>query len=452
MIGAFSASGADFYETQLRLGAEAHRAGRLVEAIDYYRIANFGLLDRTTLLSEGLVRLALAESAAGRKEELQKTLTRFITVERQFPSYAKAALSADERAAFEKILTASLPKESIVSVPSLATLVSSAVRATEEMTPDQRRRYLEGKASSEPSNPEWPLELARGARERGDQKAVLRWTDKALRADASSAEAHAMRLAIFTARKADGEAIKELRAMPDAAWSEIPGIVADAFVVFTRTKNDEQADALATRIGEADLQRADVASAMESWRARTASSAAAQSAPPEPTDAPAADEAPAAAEPSAQESADAPPPSTPAAAAPEVIEAPVKTSTGSFTGAQDRVSAALMAAKKRLAANEPVDAQKLLRDELRRTPESRELRLAMLEASCLARDWRTGVSQISMVEPFRAAEDRYRFYAAIALFETGRVAEAKPLMAEAAPRLAPSPFVDHYMKAILGEE
>lgn len=450
MIWAIPAFGADFYETQLRLGAEAYRAGRLSEAIDYLRIANFGLLDRTTLLSEGLARLALAESAAGRSEELQKTLSRFLAVERQFPSYAKAGLVADERAAFEKLLLTSLPKESIVSVPSLASVAPSTVRETAEMTPEQRRRYLEGKASSEPSNPEWPLTLARDARDRGDTKAALKWTDKALRADAKSAEAHAIRLAIFTARKDDSKALAELRAMPDEAWSEIPGIVADAFVVFTRTKNEAQADAIATRISEADLERTDVAAAMESWRARMASSSAAAQAPSSSSPASTESETSAPAEPTSPEPQKATPPATPVAGAPDVLDTPARPATGSFTGTQDRVSAALMAAKKLTNANQPVDAQKVLRDELRRTPESRELRLALLEASCLARDWRTGASQISMVEPFRTTEDRYRFYAAVVLFETGRADEAKPIMAEAAPRLASSPFVDHYVKLILG--
>jgi hypothetical protein len=145
------------------------------------------------------------------------------------------------------------------------------------------------------------------------------------------------------------------------------------------------------------------------------------------------------------------PPSTPVGGPGDVVDERTEASRGSFTGAQDRVGATLSQAKKMMSANRPADAQRLLRDELVKTPGSRELRLAMIEASCLARDWRTGEAQVGLVEPFRKGEDRYRFYAAVVLFETGKVEPAKTLMAQAAPSLAPSPYVDHYVKVILGE-
>ena len=284
-------------------------------------------------------------------------------------------------------------------------------------------------------------------------KATLRWTDKAVRADEDNAEAHAMRLAIFSQRKDDSKALTELRAMPDAAWSEIPGVVADAFVVFTRTKNDAQADTLATRISATDLERADVAAAMDRWRARTASAAdSAPAASAMPSGVSEIQVIPESTSPATAAAQAQVPLAEPVAGAPDVLDAPNRSSRGSFTGSQDRTEVALASAKKLMTGSQPVEAQKILAEELRKTPGSRDLRLAMLEASCLARDWRTGSAQISMVEPFRVAEDRYRFYAAVVHFESGRTEEAKPLMAEAAPRLASSPFVDHYVKVILGGE
>lgn len=460
IAGALPASGADFYEAQLRLGAESYRAGRYTEAIDYLHIANFGFLEKNELLAEGIARLAMAESAAGRKDDLDKTLSRFLAIERQYPAWSKAAMSREERAAFEKLLLATLPKESVATVPSLAHLVAAPAEETRELTPEQRRKQLEAKAAAEPANPEWPLALARDARARGDARAALKWSERALKADAGAHEAHAIRLAIFTARKDDGKALAELRATPEEAWEAFPGIAADALVVYTRSKSFAQADAVAPRVSEADLARSDVAGAMAAARERSAKQSAP---PPDSTEAPAVGEtvAPAAATPPAAEPAAAAP--TVTAAAPElpaatpvngtgdVVDARTEASRGSFTGSQDRIGAALTSAKKLMSSGRPGDAQRLLRDELARTPGSRELRLAMLEASCLARDWRTGDAQIALVEPFRKGEDRYRFYAAVVLHETGKPEPAKTLMAECAPRLAPSPFVDFYVKAVLGQ-
>jgi len=458
---AFPAFGADFYEAQLRLGAESYRAGRFSEAIDYLHIANFGFLEKSELLSEGLARLAMAESAAGRKDELDKTLSRFLAIERQFSAWSKAAMSNEDRAAFEKLLLATLPKESISSVPSLAHLGAPPPEEMRELTPDQRRKLLEAKAKTEPGNPEWPLELARDANARGDTKAALKWCEKALKADAGAHEAHAMRLSIFTARKNDAAALKELSATPDSAWEAFPGIAADALVVFTRSKSYAQADAVVMRVTEADQSRADVAAAMAAARERSAkqSEAATETsetpdvAPPTVSETPET-AAPAATMPTAATvAAPAPelPAATPVAGAGDVVDARTEASRGSFTGTQDRIGATLTSAKKLMSSGRPADAQRLLRDELMKTPGSRELRLAMLEASCLARDWRTGDAQISLVEPFRKGEDRYRFYASVVLFETGKPEPAKTLMAECAPRLAPSPFVDYYVKAVLGD-
>lgn len=458
ITGASPAFAADFYETQLRLGADSYRAGRIPEAIDYLRIANFGLLERTDLLTEGLARLAMAESAAGRADELKKTLTRFLAIERQYSSWQKVAMSGEERAAFEKILLATMPKESIASVPSLTALAAPPVSEARELTPEQQRRQLEQKAAADPSNPEWPLELAREARARRDDKAALRWCEKALRADPAAHEARAMRLAIFTARKDDKAALAELRATPEEAWGAQPGIAADAFVVYVRTKNFTQADAVASRLRESAGAREDVASAtaaLAAWREsqKPAEASAVHlpaEAPPssEPAPAPSVSVVPMPAESAPAVEA---PPAAPVAGPGDVADARNEASRGSFTGAQDRIGTALSQAKKLMSANRPVDAQRLLRDELQKTPGSRELRLAMIEASCLARDWRTGESQLGLVEPFRKGEDRYRFYAAVVLFESGKAEPAKTLMAQAAPSLAASPYVDYYVKAILGE-
>jgi hypothetical protein len=41
------------------------------------------------------------------------------------------------------------------------------------------------------------------------------------------------------------------------------------------------------------------------------------------------------------------------------------------------------------------------------------------------------------------------FYAAVGLYETGRKAEAKPLLEKARPAIASTPFVNYYVERLL---
>jgi hypothetical protein len=94
----------DFYEARLVAGYEAMRAERVPEAIDQFRIAAFGLMEKPPLLTEALVRLALAQDAIGSKVAADETVKRFAEVERRFGAYSAARLEPTARAAFGKLL------------------------------------------------------------------------------------------------------------------------------------------------------------------------------------------------------------------------------------------------------------------------------------------------------------------------------------------------------------
>ena len=111
-----------FAEARLARGIDAVRTKRYSEASDQFRIACFGLLDEPILLTEGLVRLTLAQEAAGRRADVEKTLERFLDVERRFAVYAKSRLDAPTREGFQALLRARLPADVIAAVPSLAAL------------------------------------------------------------------------------------------------------------------------------------------------------------------------------------------------------------------------------------------------------------------------------------------------------------------------------------------
>lgn len=106
-----------FYAARLQDGRLAFQTGSAAEAADLLRVACFGLMDQPDLLSEGLVWLVLAQQKLGRGSETDVTLRRFLNVEKRFGAYAKAALPAEARKAFEAVLAARVPPDALRPVP-----------------------------------------------------------------------------------------------------------------------------------------------------------------------------------------------------------------------------------------------------------------------------------------------------------------------------------------------
>ncbi len=102
-----------------------------------------------------------------------------------------------------------------------------------------------------------------------------------------------------------------------------------------------------------------------------------------------------------------------------------------------------------ISAGRAADAQKALSEALTADPDNRELRLALLEAACLARAYSEGAAQVTLVTPFVESEAPSMFYAAVVLYETGKTDEARGYLRRAMPRVA-GPLVDEYSKKILG--
>lgn len=110
-----TARGQDFSAARLKDGEASYAQRRYADATDALRIAAFGLLDQPILLSEALVYLALAQDAAGRREDAITTLARFAVVERRFSAYAKAALDNSTRSDFEARFRTRLPASVMAS-------------------------------------------------------------------------------------------------------------------------------------------------------------------------------------------------------------------------------------------------------------------------------------------------------------------------------------------------
>lgn len=114
------ARGDDFANARLAAGIDAYASKRFPEASDQLRIACFGLLDQPVVLTEALVRLALAQEAAGRRADAAATVHRFLAVEKRFTGYARARLDGPTRAAFESLLRSVVSADVLASVPSMS--------------------------------------------------------------------------------------------------------------------------------------------------------------------------------------------------------------------------------------------------------------------------------------------------------------------------------------------
>jgi len=106
------------------------------------------------------------------------------------------------------------------------------------------------------------------------------------------------------------------------------------------------------------------------------------------------------------------------------------------------------AASRLIAEGRSREAVPLLSDAVTREPGRRDLRILLLQAATLSANWPVGATQVTALKPFLDGEVVPMFYGAVALFETGRLTEARELLDRALPRLTRSAYVDQYARRI----
>lgn len=140
-----------FYLGLLRDGVAAYDRKDFPKAARDLRLACFGLLDEPAPLGDCLVRLAVAQGAAGDAEGFQATFGRLAEVEERFGVYRQLALPPDLRNAFEERAAATVPPSTLAAVPTFAGLASRRAAAQWAALPaKERRRQLEARLAKDP--------------------------------------------------------------------------------------------------------------------------------------------------------------------------------------------------------------------------------------------------------------------------------------------------------------
>ena len=432
MMSLLGAARADeFNDERLRAGQDAYAARHDVEAIDQFRIAAFGSLDKPVVLSECLVRLALAQSGAEKTADTRATLDRFLEVERRFGGYAQANLQPEIRSAFKVLLFSRVPQATVLSIPSMAGLIETEEQKIGKLPTAERRKALEAAARREPGNVRWMLASSRDSLERGDPKEAERWASKALATQSENADALALRARARVARGEYVDALKDLAALAQDERASRPELYADNFVSLVEVRNFDGASEMAGRVPESLSNRADVV------RARAKLTAEQERHAGETTTA----VLKSAAKPATPPPAPAAPASTAASGASKPAAAPPDLAA--------RSRAALEESRRLVSSGKSGAAEKLLTVAVKGDPGNRDLRLELLEAACLVRSYQNAVAQVPLVTPIADSESPSLFYAAIALYETGKTEEARAYLQRAMPRVS-GVLVDEYTKKILG--
>jgi hypothetical protein len=121
-IGAPAWASDPFYTGLLRDGILAYDRGAFGDAARDLRLACFGLLDEPEALAVCLVRLAVAQGAAGDAEGFQATFRRVAEVEERFGAYGRADLPPAVRTAFEERVGKAIPAATLAAVPAFQRL------------------------------------------------------------------------------------------------------------------------------------------------------------------------------------------------------------------------------------------------------------------------------------------------------------------------------------------
>ncbi len=455
-----------FYTDRERDARAALVRGDPSEAARLFHIACFGMLEEPEQLGSCLVRLGVAEAKAQDSDGFDETFRRIVSIEDRFQAYTKADVDASERRAFAAAAADLLEPEELRLLPAVARAAEQA-RAQElaALAPRDRIARLEKLAEKNPHDARWPIQLARAELERGAPKAALSRLDGVNATDPADSHAIANLRGLADARL---ERCKDALTAFGAGAPDATAATAAAYVgCLHDRKRDEDArrfvaslspallddPAVSAAVGELPQVKApedsDATPATEPGpvAARPEGNPAANPATNPPasleTEAAAAGSTESSAPPPATDPVSAPPPAAAASSAPPPVaprsageEAEVELARRALGTATSRADLdAAIAELSPVAEGRPDDA---------------EVQTVLATLAYRTSNWGLCARSFSRSGPAAADPPLSRFYRAVCLYEIGDRPGAVRALGDAGDRIKRTPFVDAYLKRILG--
>ncbi|MGE0641520.1 MAG: tetratricopeptide repeat protein [Thermoanaerobaculia bacterium] len=398
-----------FYTGLMRDGRTSLARGDAAGAVKDLRVACFGLLDSPALLVECRIRLGLAAAALGDKDAFLESFGKIEEVEEKFGSYSAAAVTPEERRAFENKVAEWVAPEVLKTIPVFAPLLTRKHEVDlASLTPRERKKELERRAAAE--------KKAAADKKAADKKAA----DEKRAAD---------RKAAADKKAADEKAAADKKAADaKAAASRKPPAAAGAAPAKPATPKPEKVAARPAAKGTETAKPA--ASTSRETKKKPAS---------EP----------------AKPAASGATPTTTAAGAPSAPLAPTPEKERAAAAAKLPAAdaAAVADVRKSLASatrREELDgALSKIRPIADRNPADGDLQLLVGEIAYRAGQWDTGVTYFRRQDPGGPADPTLRFYFAVCLYESGNRVSAARVAGSGLERLPRTPFVDSYLQKIL---
>jgi hypothetical protein len=456
--GAALANSDPFYTGLLRDGRTALLRGDAAGARKDLRVACFGLLDTPMLLAECRVRLALAEAALGDREAFLESFSRLEEIEERFTVYATAAISAEERAAFEERVVEWVSPEQLRSIPAFTRLVERKAEAElARLSPRDRFVELERLAAAAPAEPRWKVRLAEEELARKRPAPALARLDK-LGDETQGGAVGCLRGRALAELDRCAEAARPLAAcVRSPADPILAGLVLGCLLELERA---DEASAFAARLAPAVAAQPEIRKRIE--RIPKPAERAAATPPGTGAAAKPANEPSAPAQPKAEKKPVRPPATT--AAKPPGATVPATTKPAPATASPGSPPAATPAKRTQEETEAVAEARRIMKSAERRADLERalgivrpiadryrdevELQLLAGELGYRLADWTVGVEHLRRVGPQGPSDPTIRFYYVVCLFETGEKKAAAEVAATGLERLPRSPFVDGYLKKI----
>lgn len=453
-----------FYLGMLRRGTDAFNRRDFPEAVRLLRIACFGFLEEPELLVDGLTRLGLAQLETGDKEAFRATFERVQEVESRFGSYSKAQIAPEQRAAFEGAVLRAVPLATLQADPNFSKLLPKPEEQLAKLPPKQRRAELERLLTQEPTVVRWPLMLAELELAEDRPTQAARHAETALRLQPESLEAARLRGLALAGEQRWAMALAELERLPEAARD--PRVQVATLNCLVELDRWEDAVAFGRGLPETFTTRPDVARLLRKAQdeVQKKEARAARRAPtpaptrsPEPPPPTATPEAAPSGAPTAEAALTSPPePPTPAptpsprrrSGRPTPTPAAAPSPNGAALSPED--VATLAQAQELVRSNELLRAFGLARQVADANPAVGDAQRVAGEMAYRIARWSDAARYFRQGGGVPESEPQRQFYFAVALYETGEQAQAAQEMRRCVTVLERTPFVDEYVRKILG--